>query len=65
MLLMLAAFLIFDINLLAGPLNSYLLYAQFVSSSWPVSTVGPIRIDSTASSVIARILYVLFFGMFN
>ena len=62
---MLAAFLIFDINLLAGPLNSYLVYAQFVSSSWPVSTIGPIKIDSTASSVIARFLYVLFFGMFN
>ena len=65
LLLMLAAFLIFDINLLAGPLNSYLLYAQFFAASFPISTVGPIVISNNASSVIVRFFYVIFFGIFN
>ena len=65
MLLLLVAFLIFDINLLAGPLNSYLLYAQFIAASFPISSVGPIVISDSASSVIVRFLYVLFFGIFN
>ena len=65
MLLMLAAFLVFDINLLAGPLNSYLLYAQFISASWPISTVGPIKLDNSAGSVVTRFAFVIFFGIFN
>ena len=65
LLLMLAAFLIFDINLLAGPLNSYLLYAQFIAASFPISTAGPIVISNSASSVIVRFFYVIFFGIFN
>ena len=65
MLLLLAAFLVFDINLLAGPLNSYLLYAQFIAASFPISSVGPIVISNSASSVIVRFLYVIFFGIFN
>ena len=65
LLLMLAAFLVFDINLLAGPLNSYLLYAQFIAASFPISSVGPIVISNKPSSVIARFLYVIFFGIFN
>ena len=65
LLLMLAVFLVFDINLLAGPLNSYLLYAQFIAASFPISSVGPIVISNTASSVIVRFLYVIFFGIFN
>ena len=65
LLLMLAAFLIFDINLLAGPLNSYLLYVQFVTASWPISAVGPLKLDNSAGSVIVRFAFILFFGMFN
>ena len=65
MLLMLAAFLIFDINLLAGPLNSYLFYAQFIAASFPISSIGPIVINDSANSVIIRFLYVFFFGIFN
>ena len=65
MMLMLAAFLIFDINLLAGPLNSYLLYAQFFAASFPISSVGPIVNNNRADSVIVRFLYVIFFGIFN
>ena len=65
LLLMLVAFLIFDINLLAGPLNSYLLYVQFVNASWPISSVGPIIIDDSAGSVIVRFAFIIFFGMFN
>ena len=65
LLLMLAAFLVFDINLLAGPLNSYLLYVQFVNASWPISSIGPITINNTAGSVVVRFAYIIFFGMFN
>ena len=63
MLLMLAAFLVFDINLLAGPLNSYLLYVQFVNASWPISSIRPITINNTAGSVVVRFAYIIFFGM--
>ena len=65
LLLMLVAFLIFDINLLAGPLNSYLLYAQFIAASWPISSVGPIKLDNSARSVFARFSFVVFFGIFD
>ena len=65
LLLMLATFLVFDINLLAGPLNSYLLYAQFIAASFPISSVGPIVISNKASSVIVHFLYAIFFGIFN
>ena len=65
LLLMLAAFLVFDINLLAGPLSSYLLYVQFVNVSWPISSIGPITINNTAGSVVVRFAYIIFFGMFN
>ena len=65
LLLMLAAFLIFDINLLAGPLNSYLTYVQFVNASWPISSIGPITINNSAGSVVMRFAFVIFFGMFN
>ena len=65
LLLMLAAFLIFDINLLAGPLNSYLLYIQFVIASFPISSAGPIRLNNSAVSVIVRLAFIIFFGTFN
>ena len=65
LLLMLAAFLIFDIDLFAGPLNSYLLYVQFVNASWPISSVGPIKLDNSAGSVIVRFAFVIFFGILH
>ena len=65
LLLMLAAFLIFDINLLAGPLNSYLLYIQFVIASFPISSAGPIKLDNSAGSVIVRFAFIIFFGTVN
>ena len=64
-LLLLAAFLVFDINLLAGPLNSYLLYIQFVIASFPISSAGPIKLDNSAGSVVVRLAFIIFFGTFN
>ena len=55
-LLMLAAFLVFDINLLAGPLNSYLLYVQFVNASWPISSIGPITITTLQAVWLCALL---------
>ena len=65
LLLMLVAFLGFDFNLLAGPLNSYLLYIQFVIASFPISSAGPIRLNNSAGSVVARLAFIILFGTFN
>ena len=62
---MLSTFLLFDLNVLDGPLNAYLLYAQFFSASFPVSTKGPVTISRDATSVFMRFVYVLYFGIFN
>ena len=36
-----------------------------MAASWPISSVGPIKLDSSADSVIARFAFVIFFGIFD
>ena len=63
--IMLLTFLVFDVNLLTGPFNSYLLYAQFFSASFAIRSEGLISIEDDALSYILRGIYILFFGIFN
>ena len=61
---MLFIVLYFNIDLLSGPFISYWMYAQIITASFPISTIGPIPIQNTAGSVLLRLLFIIFYGIF-
>ena len=62
---MLFVVLYFNIDFLSGPFISYWMYIQLVTASFPVSTIGPIYIDNTPSSVFVRLLFLMCFAIFD
>ena len=62
---MLFIVLYFNIDFLSGPFISYWMYIQVITASFPVSTIGPIYIDNTPSSVIMRFLFLVCFAIFD
>ena len=48
-----AILLIFDIDILSGPLNSYLVYTQFMAATASVSVRGPFFTDASAIKPLA------------
>ena len=62
---MLFVVLYFNIDFLSGPFISYWFYAQVVNASSLISTTGPIYISNNPGSIIQRLLFVSFFGIFN
>ena len=63
--IMLFVVLYFNIDFLSGPFISYWLYIQIVNASFPVSTTGPIPISTTPLSIFLRLLYIVFYGIFD
>ena len=62
---MLFVVLYFNIDFLSGPFISYWMYAQIINASFPVSTIGPIPIQNTGGSVLLRLLFIIFYGIFD
>ena len=62
---MLFIVLYFNIDFLSGPFISYWMYAQIINASFPVSTIGPIPIQNTGGSVLLRLLFIIFYGIFD
>ena len=62
---MLFVVLYFNIDFLSGPFISYWFYAQVINASFPISTTGPIDISNDPISILERLLFIIFFGIFN
>ena len=57
--------LYFNIDFLSGPFISYWMYAQMINASFLISTIGPIPIQNTGGSVLLRLLFIIFYGIFD
>ena len=55
--------LIFDIDILSGPLNSYLVYTQFIAATYSVNIRGPFLNDATGNLTASKPLALYTIGL--